>query len=333
MTGRTEHVVTFTAPEKAELVDLAPDPRPLDPAEVTGPTRVSLVSPGTEIGGSYVGPKFPAQPGYAAVFEVQAVGADVKDLRPGDLAFCTGPMGIGGHRSRQRCQREAAIPVPPGLSPEVAVHARLMNVTMSTLTTTVARPPDKVLVTGLGPVGHLGAQIFQSCGYQVMAVDPVESRRRMAREKGIRDVRAAVPLDDRTALADTALVLECSAHEQAILDGCKAVRKRGEVVLVGVPRKRRTELYAFDIVQTVFQRYVVLRSGWEWEVSRYAADFRVGSVFGNIAGALRWLQEGRVNVDGLYATADPKDCQQVYQDLMHQRLEALSVVFDWGRAA
>jgi threonine dehydrogenase-like Zn-dependent dehydrogenase len=326
----TDRVVTFTAAEKAELVDLPPDEKPLEPTEVAGRTRVSLISPGTEIGGSYLGTKFPAQPGYAAVFEVEDLGADVKDLKAGDLVFCTGPMGVGGHRSRQRCKREAALPVPPGLSPEVAVHARLMNVTMSTLTTTAARPPDKVLVTGLGPVGHLGAQIFQACGYQVMAVDPVESRRRLALKKGIRDVRAAVPLEDRAAVADTALVLECSAHEQAILDACKAVRKRGEVVLVGVPRQRRTELYAFDIVQTVFQRYVVLRSGWEWEVSRYAADFRVGSVFGNLAGALRWLAEGRVNVDGLYAMADPKDCQRVYQDLMHQRLEALSVVFDWA---
>ena len=326
----TDSVVTFTAAEKAELLALPADGKPLEPAEVTGRTLVSLISPGTELGGQYLGSKFPAQPGYAAVFEVEAVGAEVKDLKAGDLVFCTGPMGIGGHRSRQRCKREAAIPVPEGLSPETAVHARLMNVTMSTLTTTAARPPDKVLVTGLGPVGHLGAQIFQSCGYGVMGVDPVESRRRLATEKGIGDVRAAVPLEDRAALADIALALECSAHEQAILDCCRAVRKRGEVVLVGVPRQRRTELYAFDIVQTVFQRYVVLRSGWEWEVSRYATDFRVGSVFGNLAAALAWLAEGRVNVEGLYAVADPKDCQQVYQDLLHQRAAALSVVFSWS---
>jgi threonine dehydrogenase-like Zn-dependent dehydrogenase len=328
-----DYVVTFTAPQQAELKEVKPDERPLAGDEITGRTLVSLISPGTEIGGSYLEGRYPSQPGYAAVFEIDAVGDGVEDVKVGDVVLCTGPGGIGGHRSRQRCPRQTALRLPEGLLPEVAAHARLMSVSMSTLTTTTARPPEKVLVSGLGPIGHLAAQSFQACGYRVMAVEPVEWRRRLAEQKGIEPVWESLPLEQRTLLEGIALVVECSGHEQAVLDACRAVRKRGEVVLVGVPRSRRSDLYAFDILQTVFRRYVVLRSGWEWEVPRHGGEFRAGSVFDNIAAALRWLADGRVRVNGLYRTVSPRDAQQAYQDLLHRSAETFSIVFDWREIA
>jgi threonine dehydrogenase-like Zn-dependent dehydrogenase len=184
---------------------------------------------------------------------------------------------------------------------------------------------------GLGPVGHLGAQLFRACGYTVFAVDPVESRRALLAAKGI-PAFAAVPLEDKAVAGDISLALECSGHEQAVLDACKAVRKRGEVVMVGVPRVRRTQVYAFDVLAAVFRGYVTLRSGWEWEIARHPADFRVGSVFGNMAGAIRWLAEGRLNLDNLYALARPSDAQKIYQDLLNHRSPAPSMLFDWRGA-
>jgi threonine dehydrogenase-like Zn-dependent dehydrogenase len=76
---------------------------------------------------------------------------------------------------------------------------------------------------------------------------------------------------------------------------------------------------------------VTLRSGWEWELARYNTDFRTGSVFNNMAGALRWLAEGRVRAEGLYEEAAPRDAQRVYQDLLHGKCPTLSVVFDWTK--
>lgn len=330
MSAQGEQAVTFTALKKAELLPLPPDPKPLEANEVTGRTLVSLVSPGTELNSQYLGEKFPAQPGYAAVFQVDATGPAVTDLKPGSVVFCTGPAGVGGHRSRQRCPREAALPVPGNLAPEVAVHARLMGVSMTTLVTTGARPPDKVLVLGLGPVGNLAAQLFKACGYQVTGVEPVEARRRLAQEKGIAPVLDKAPEDRKQSPDGFALALECCGHEQAVLDACRALRKKGELVLIGVPWARRTELHAFDITHAIFRRYLVVRSGWEWELPRYAPlDFRDGCIFANFAAAMRWLAEARVRVERLYYKAHPRDCQQVYQELLSGRSPALSVVFDW----
>ncbi|MCX5658465.1 MAG: zinc-binding alcohol dehydrogenase [Planctomycetota bacterium] len=332
--GRMKAVV-FAAPQQAELSDWDCDGSPLAPDDVAGRTLASLVSPGTEINFAYAGVdgipggvskvKYPTLSGYAAIVEVDAVGADVKDLKPGDHVF-----QMGTHASRQRGKRANVIPVPAGLSAETAVFARLMGVTWSTLVTTTARPPDRVLVTGLGPVGNLGAQVFRAAGYRVTAVDPVEARRAIAQGVGIEDVRAGVPLDDRSLVGAVSLALECSGHEQAVLDACKMVRKRGEVAMVGVPWRRRTDLHAFDILHAVFHRYVTLRSGLEWEVPLHPTDFKVGNIMGDIAGAMDWLAQGRVKVDGLYELMKPTDCQAAYQNLLHQRGPGLSVVFDWA---
>ena len=329
-----KYTITFTAKEQAELLATTREPEPLGPNEVAGRTLASLVSPGTELGGFYAGhpallpalggKSFPCEPGYAAVFEVEDLGSAVRGIRKGDRLLCMGP-----HRSHQRIEASQGVPVPAGLAPAAAVFARLMAVTMSTLATTTARPPARVVVTGLGAVGNLGAQIFSRCGYDVTACDPVDARRKLAAKVGIRNVLARIPVDDDAYAGKVDLVLECSAHEAAVLEGCRIVRKRGEVVLVGCPWKRQTDLSASELQMTVFLNYVVLRSGWEWEVPFHPVDFRSGSMFANFAAALRWLQEGRVRVEELFDTVSPRDPQKLYQDMLYKRFQSLTAVFDW----
>lgn len=325
--SETQSVVRFTGIENAELVEVERTAQPLAENEVAGRTVTSLISPGTELAG-YQGlwnwAKFPASPGYAAVFEIAEVGSAVKDARPGMLAFC-----MGNHQSHQRAMRENIVPLPENLSPVVAPFGRLMCVTMSTLTTTTARPPAKVIVTGLGIVGHLAARLFAACGYDVLAVDPLEARRTLALQNGIRKVAATMPLDDPEYAGKVALVVETSGHEQAALDACRIVQKRGEVVIVAAMWKPRTNLTAFELLNLVFNRYVVLRSGWEWEVPNQPSDFRANSIYGNIAGAMQWLADGRVTVNGLAKTLSPRDAQSAYQQLLHRPAESLSVLFDW----
>jgi threonine dehydrogenase-like Zn-dependent dehydrogenase len=321
----SESAITITARETAELLPAKPDASPLGAREVAGRTVASLVSAGTELAAHFLGSRFPAVPGYAAVFRVEAVGSEVTDLAAGGLAFCMGP-----HRSWQRAARERVVPVPAGLPAARAAFARMMSVTMSTLVTTAARPPDLVLVTGLGLVGHLGAQIFQRCGYRVIGCDPDAARQEFARRAGVARVLSEVPREDPAVVGQVALVLECSGHEQAAVDGCRVVRKGGEVVQIGAPWRRRTELSAHEILHLVFHRYVLLRSGWEWELPLDTAEFRAGSIFGNIAAALAWLAEDRIAVDDLYTLRPPREAQDAYQSLLHQSAERLAVVFDWS---
>ena len=239
------------------------DASPLKANEVAGRSIVTLISAGTEINGNFdVDRTAPWVGGYAVVFEVTGVGNSVTDLWPGQHVLAMGP-----HAAWQRMCREDVVPLPSGLSPVTAVFARLMSITWTTLTTTSARPPDRVLIAGLGLVGNLAAQIFRSAGYRVVAVDSLDRRRQFALSVGIDDVRAAIA-NEKDLIDSISLAMECSGNEQATLDCCRVVRKGGEVVLVGVPWRKRTDLPAFDLLHAVFHRYIRLRSGWEWEIPR-----------------------------------------------------------------
>lgn len=323
MTAAKWKQIIITAVEQAELQEVDAPAESLGATEVEGRQIVSLISAGTEIACVYTSNEhLPAGPGYAAVFQVDAVGKDVTDITPGQNVFC-----MGQHRSHQRMDRSMVLPLAKGLAPETAVFARMMGVSMTTLMTTAARPGAQVLVTGLGMVGNLAAQMAACCGYEVTAVDPDESRRRFAEQVGLTRVAPAVPVDELKGKVE--LVIECSGHEQAVLDGCKVVRRGGEVALVGVPWQKRTDLSAFDILHEIFHNYAILRTGWEWEVPLHTSEFAPNSIFKNFATALRWLADGRVKVSTLAETTSPDKAQEAYQSLLHNNCGKLSYIFDW----
>ena len=237
------------------------DDPPLGSGEVRGRTLASIDSPGTVLAvlGGAMADAFPAHPGHAAVFEVEEVGSEVTGIAPGDRLFCQ-----GASRTTQQYVPHLTVPVPAGIDPVTAVLARLMGVSMTTLMTTSARPGDLVAVTGLGPVGYLAAHLFRLANYEVIAVDPDARRRRWASASGISRVYEQVPHDDPRVAGRVDLVVECSGNEAAVADACKVLAMGAEVVLVGTPWVRNTEIYAQEILKAVFYRLATLRSGWEY---------------------------------------------------------------------
>ncbi len=314
--------IAFIAHKMAVVIDSPDFDGPLKPDELRGRTLVSLVSPGTELNSGYLGSDFPNHPGYASVFQIEEAGSEVLDLRIGDIVF-----GSGNHTARQQASKGTVIKLPTELPPEVAVFARLAGVSMSSLNATVVRPPATVLITGLGPVGILAGQIFALAGYEVIAADPSASRRQTARAVGLRDVRGEV--DGETLRDRVHLQVECSGHEQAVLDGCRCVRQGGEIFLVGVPWRRKTETFLFELLREIFHRYVSVRSGWEWQIPLQPRDFAMNSIMENLSAALGWLVEGRLKVAGLAGLYAPEQAQEVYSRLLDQSLPTPTAVFDW----
>lgn len=310
------------------------DDLPLQRGEIRGRTLCTLISQGTEIGWAN-GDTFPIRPGYAAVFEVEEIGEGVPGVKRGERRFA-----MGYHRSTQTHAAKDTLRLPEGMKPETAVIARLMGVSMTTLMTTKARPGDRVIITGAGPVGFLAAHLFRIGGYRVTVVDPDALRRRQLEQSGIVDTRAAMPLDDPNLQGRVALVVDCSGHEGAVLEACNIVRRMGEVVLVGVPWRKHTDLTAHDITNAVFFKHVTLRSGWEWELPMHDRSFlweellegynnSPHSIFSGFSNALEWLSEGSIPLDGLVYHATPENPERLYADIMARHIDEPFIAFDW----
>ncbi|MCA3441162.1 MAG: zinc-binding dehydrogenase [Rhodobacter sp.] len=311
---------------------------PLCPGEIRGRTLYTLVSQGTEIGWAN-GNSFPIRPGYAAVFRVDEIGDGVTGVAKGELRFA-----MGHHRATQTHDARHTLPLPEGLEPGTAVLARLMGVSVTTLMTTRARPGDRVIVTGAGPVGLLAAHLFRMSAYRVTVVDPDATRRSQAKDSGITDVHAAMPLGDPAYQGKVALVVDCSGHEGAALDGCKIVQRMGEVVLVGVPWRKLSDHSAHDVTHAVFFNHVTLRSGWEWELPMHGRIFlweellegynnSPHSIFGGFERSLRWLAEGQIPIGGLIHRASPEDPAAIYAAIMARQITEPFILLDWEAMA
>jgi threonine dehydrogenase-like Zn-dependent dehydrogenase len=328
MAATQMRAVKVLAPLQVELVEEQLEDVNHDTA-LRGPTVASVISPGTEISGlrgmfgSRRGVTFPFGTGYAAVFRVTEVGPAVEDVEPGQHVFCFGP-----HQSFQQVRRDEAVVVPDSLAPEVAPFARLMAVTMSTLVTTRARPPETVLVSGLGIIGNLAAQIFGAAGYTTLAWNPGARRREIAERCGIRTLDR--PFSESSPLtADAALALECSGNEAAALDCISCVKRNGEVVLVARPWQQQTGISAHALLERIYESYAIVRSGWEWQLPLHPEPFRSPSTYDLLASALRWLDEGRVVVDDVADRVPPENAPEVYARLERGEHDYLTSVFRW----
>ncbi len=324
--------IVFPAKNRFELAEYAD--APLGTGEIRGPTVCTLISQGTELAWA-AGDDFPIHPGYGAVFRVEEIGTGVKGVATGDLRFC-----MGAHRSTQQHEACYTLPVPDGLSPELAVVARLMGVSMTTLMTTDARPGDKVVVTGAGPVGICAAHNFQIGGYDVTVVEPDGLRRSQAESSGISSTLASMPKDDPGFARVVRLVVDCSGNEAAVLDACELVAQMGEVVLVGVPWKRFTDISAHEIMSSVFFNFVRLRSGWEWEIPIRSRGFvweellegynnAAHSTISGLERALKWLSEGKLCLDGLVSSHLPDDPGKLYTNIRDRNIKTPFIVLDW----
>jgi threonine dehydrogenase-like Zn-dependent dehydrogenase len=325
--------IIFSGKARAELQSC--ELSPLGEADVRGRTVVSLISPGTELAWLNDG-NYPLRPGYAAVFEAEELGSSVRGIVKGELLLC-----MGGHRSIQQFDQKYTVKVPSSLSAEHAVIARLMGVSMTTLMTTAARPGDKVLICGAGPVGYLAAHQFSISGYGVTVIEPDITRQAQVKKSGLQKVLSAIPLGDGVYDGEVALVVDCSGHERAVLDGCKVVRKKGEVVLVGVPWKAHTQILAHEILNAIFFKFAVVRSGWEWEVPIRGRDFvweelyqgynnAPHSTMSGLKLALDWLAAGKIPLAGLVTTRKVVDPQTIYDALMAKKIAEPFVVLDWA---
>jgi threonine dehydrogenase-like Zn-dependent dehydrogenase len=307
---------------------------PLRHNEIRGRTLCTLVSQGTEIGWAN-GDSFPIRPGYAAVFRVEEIGEDVTGVAKGDLRFA-----MGYHRATQTHVARHTLPLPAGMEAETAALARLMGVSVTTLMTTRARPGDRVMIAGAGPVGLLAAHLFQMSAYSVTVVDPDPVRREQVKASGIADVHTVMPLGDPEYQGKVALVVDCSGHEGAALDGCRIVQRMGEVVLVGVPWRKQSEHTAHDVTHAVFFNHVTLRSGWEWELPMHGRSFMweelldgynnaPHSIFGGFERSLKWLAEGRIPLDGLIHRAVPEEPAMIYAAIMARQIAEPFILLDW----
>jgi 2-desacetyl-2-hydroxyethyl bacteriochlorophyllide A dehydrogenase len=326
--------VLFERPLTTVLETCELDTSSLGPTEIVIETEASLISQGTE-GAAYQGLlmpggqewTYPQRPGYAHVGRVIEVGA------------ADGPFGVGDHvfsmtphvsHARIDTTTQLCVRVPEQVPSHLAVFTRLAMVSMSTLRTSTARLGDRAAVVGLGMVGNLAAQLCQIAGMTTTGIDVIAWRCDLARACGIEQVLLAPGEDDLRA--EHRLVIEATGSEAGAKTGVRLVQRHGELSLVGSQWGKGTQdMDALRFLGTIFERYIHIRSGWEWQLPTLPTSFGPSSLSHNAESILGWLESGKLQVEPLLShQISPDDAPTVYGEMVHNKDRYLGVVFDWS---
>lgn len=227
-------------------------------------------------------PRLPLVLGAEAVGRVQAAGRRVKHLNVGSRVGIT-PLSMaceacdvcqkgqpqycavahlhGFHVDGALCTvgkfaADNLVPAPEDM--DAAVLAPLFAsgwTAMGALKAAGVKEGTRLLIFGVGGVGHLAVQYALQLGAAVTVVDPDPQRSEFGRELGAATKMDAVAISKSMNATgerfDMAVV--CTPSTQAITQACRAVAPAGTVVLVGSAPTTRIDLPLGDIVNRGLQ--------------------------------------------------------------------------------
>jgi NADPH2:quinone reductase len=235
---RAIRVHEYGGPEALKLDDIpTPEPGP-------GQARVKLEATGVNFiemyqrSGSYKG-QLPFTLGSEGAGVVDAVGPNVTAVKPGDRVATTN--FAGSYADYALAPAERLVPVPQGVSMEVAGAALLQGMTAHYLTfsTYPLNPGQTALVhAGGGGLGQLLVQVAKRLGARVIATAGSEEKMALAREAGADEVINYIDQD----FAAEAKRLTGGAGVDVVYDSVgkstfdkslDSLRPRGYMVLLG----------------------------------------------------------------------------------------------------
>ncbi|MFI9596664.1 quinone oxidoreductase family protein [Nonomuraea sp. NPDC052265] len=228
------HAIIVSAqggPEVLEYVE-RPDPVPGD-----GEVVVDVAASGVNFidiyhrSGAYP-LSLPSPIGSEGAGVVSAVGPGAREVAVGDTVAWAGVLG--SYADKAVVPADRLVPVPDGVSAEVAAAAMLQGMTAHYLThsTYEVREGDEVLVhAGAGGMGQLLIQLAKLRGAKVYSTVSTPEKEKLAREAGADEV---LRYDDFAAtLRDRIHVVYDGVGRTTFDGGLEALRPRGVMALYG----------------------------------------------------------------------------------------------------
>jgi L-idonate 5-dehydrogenase len=248
--------------------------------------------------------KEPFIPGHEIAGEVQEVGDAVTRVRPGDRVavnpsrpcghcrYCLEgtarhcldmrffgsamrfPHVQGGFREVLVCAEEQAVPIPEGLSMELAAFAEPLSVCLHGGTQAGPLLGRRVLVTGTGPIGALAVLVARHAGArEVVATDLADTPLALARQIG-----ADLAINMRTEpegldrfKADKGffdIVFEASGSGAALTSALDVARPGAVIVQLGLGGAMQLP------INTLVAKEIQLRGTFRFDVEfEWAVDF------------------------------------------------------------
>lgn len=159
-----------------------------------------------------------------------------------DVVFLATPPVDGAWAEYIVMPSDYLFKLPDSMSYEEGAMLEPLSVGFHAMMRGKVQPFDRVLVTGLGPIGLLAGQAAKLFGVsEIYGTDVVSFRRELAMDMGFTAALDPVNenveqrLNELTNGSGVTLVIESSGNARAMADTIKLVRRGGRIVFVGLP--------------------------------------------------------------------------------------------------
>lgn len=265
--------------------------------------------------------------GYACVGQVVEAGSQASMLKPGDIVYCNAP-----HQTQTVVREEQAIKLPEGLRPEYGVFFTNLMTAFNAILDTRIKLGDMVVISGLGVLGQLAAQLCAMSGaFAVYGVDPLEKRGRTALENGLTaafspGTTADVAREIRGLTGGRGAdgVIEVSGNVQALKEAIRIAANDTTVTAAGW---YQGDCHALNLAEEFHHNRVSIRSSQTGGINpeiRHMWDYRRKE-----AACLDLLT--RLKLDNLITTVFPyEDISQAYEAIDKNQGDMIQAVLRYG---
>ena len=271
--------------------------------------------------------------GYCNVGKVVAVGRGVTEFQIGDRVASNGP-----HAEYVCVPQNLVAKVPENVSDDEAAFTVIGSIGLQGIRNLNPQLGETIVVTGLGLVGLVTAQLLRANGCNVIGIDFDQQKVDIAKEKGINAINPATGVDPVSFVeentdnvgADGVIITASAKGDEIIHQACQMSRKRGRIVLVGVigMNMRRDDFYKKELSFQVSCSYGAGRYDEEYEQKGhdYPLPYVRWTEKRNFQAILNAISNGGLDVKSLITeVVDLENYEEIYGD-MRKRGSIASII-------
>ena len=254
---------------------------------------------------------FPMRLGNMTVGSVTEVGGEVTGFSPGDQVFGHLPI-----RETHTVRTNRIQSVPDGMTPEQVVYWDPADFALGAVRDANVRLGEVVAVFGLGAIGFMVLEMAGLSGAdKVIAVDPLESRRLLAKAHGAYEVLDPNALDAGEEIRKLVgrgvdVAIEASGSYEALHQAIRATHLGGLVVSLAFYQGEAKGLY---LGEEWHMNRITMRSSRS--ISDPNRDHPMWDQDRIKAVSFELLRLGRVSVEGLVTPVVRfEDCAEAYRE-------------------
>ncbi len=317
-------------------------PPALGPRSVLVKNHLSHISAGTElacIAGLESFFTIPDTPGYTAVGTIAETGGHITAFQPGDRVYTYGPHAEYFQIDTTDRWHGLCVPVPEAVKDEEAAFTHMATIALTAIRQSGIEVGDEVLVTGLGAIGNLAAQLAQLQGGIVTAVDRLPERVSAARASGIAGAQVATGEGVNSALKaqlkhrPVQAMIDATGAALVIEAYAPLLGPGADIIVLGSPRAA----YASDLTGFLQHFHLLpwnyqLKGALEFIYPTHPSPFHKHSITRNAAIVLDLIKEKRLHTHALLThRLAPEAAAEGYAGLREAPGEYLGVLIDWTK--